>query len=108
MKAESSLRNGRVRFTQAAALNDPFEAHPCFAVLRESFEERQRALLKSLEGRVNACGIVAGSIMIPKKVRDGVAKFQRELATQWPMLSLTRKRNNLLVWSNLPTPIVAL
>jgi hypothetical protein len=92
------LRNGRVRFTQAAALNDPFEAHPCLTVLRESFEKRERALLKSLGGRFPVHSIGAGEIMIPLKVRDGVAKFQRELATQWPMLSLTRKRNNLLMW----------
>lgn len=94
------LRNGRVRFTQAAALNDPFEAHPCLTMLRESFEKRQRALLKSFEGRVDAHRIVAREIMIPQKVRDGVAEFQRKLATQWPMLSLTRNRNNLLMWSH--------
>lgn len=94
------VRNGRVRFTQAAALNDPFEAHPCFTVLRESFEKRERALLKSLEGRVDIHTAVAAEIMIPLKVRNGVAKFQREMATQWPMLSLTRKRNNLLMWSH--------
>ncbi len=47
------FRNGRVRFTQAAALNDPFEAHPCFMVLRESFEKRQQTLLKTFEGRVD-------------------------------------------------------
>jgi hypothetical protein len=94
------LRNGHVRFTQAAALNDPFEAHPCFTVLRESFEKRQRDLLKSFEGRVDVHRIVAREIMIFQKVRDGVDEFQRELATQWPMLSLTRKRNNLLMWSH--------
>ena len=94
------LRNGRVRFTQAAALNDPFEAHPCFTVLRGSVENRQRALLESLEGRVEVHRIVAREIMIPQKVRDRVAEFQRKLATQYPMLSLTRNRNNLLMWSH--------
>ena len=38
--------------------------------------------------------------MIPKTVRDGVAQFQRDLAEQYPMLSLTMKRNNLLMWSH--------
>lgn len=38
--------------------------------------------------------------MIPKTVRDGVAEFQRDLAEEYPMLSLTRKRNNLLMWSH--------
>jgi hypothetical protein len=94
------LRNGRVRFTQAAALNDPFEAHPCFTELRKWFEDRSRRLVKSVESRFNAHSIVTGSIMIPKTVRDGVAKFQRDLAEEYPMLSLTRKRNNLLMWSH--------
>jgi hypothetical protein len=94
------LRNGHVRFTQAAALNDPFETHPCLTLLKESFEERARKLVDSVQGRFDANSIVARRIMIPKKVRDGVAKFQRDLAEEYPMLSLTRKRNNLLMWSH--------
>jgi len=74
------LRHGRVRFTQAAALNDPFEAHPCLTALRESFEKRQRALLKSFEGQVDAHRIIAREIMIPQKVRDGVMSFN----PNWP------------------------
>ncbi len=92
--------NGRVRFTQAAALNDPFETHPCFTEFRKSFEDRARRLVKSVESKFDAHSIVAGSIMIPKTVRDGVAQFQRDLAEEYPMLSLTRKRNNLLMWSH--------
>jgi hypothetical protein len=65
------LTTGRLRFTQAAALNDPFETHPCLTLLRESFEERARKLVDSVQGRFNATSIVAGRIMIPKKVRDG-------------------------------------
>src|SRR5207244_2360375 len=86
------LRNGRVRFTQAAALNDPFETHPCFTELRKSFEDRARRLVKSVESKFDAHSIVAGNLIIPKKVRDGVAKFQRELSAEYPMLSLTRKK----------------
>ena len=76
------LRNGLVRFTQAAALNDPFETHPCLTEFRKSFEERARRLVKSLESRFDAHSIVAGSIMIPKTVRDGVAQFPRDLAEE--------------------------
>jgi hypothetical protein len=78
------LRNGRVRFTQAAALNDPFETHPCLILLRKSFEERARKLVDSVQGRFDANSIVAGRIMIPRKVRDGVAEFQRDLAEEYP------------------------
>src|SRR5258706_3354075 len=72
------LRNGRVRFTQAAALNDHFEARTCLTDLRKWFENRSRRLVKNVESRFSAHSIVTGSIMIPKKVRDGVAKFSQE------------------------------
>jgi hypothetical protein len=94
------LRNGRVRFTQAAAMNDPFEAHPCFIELRKSLEDRARRLVKSVESKFDAHSIVAGNLIIPKMVRDDVAKFQSDLAAEYPMLSLTGKRNNLLMWSH--------
>ena len=94
------LINGRVRFTQAAALNDPFETHPCLTLLRESFEESARKLVDSVKGRFDANSIVAGRIMIPKKVRDSVAEFQHGLAEDYPMFCVTRKGNNLLMWSH--------
>ena len=94
------LKNGRVRFTQAAALNDPFETHPCLTELRKSFEDRARRIVKSVQSRFDAHSIVVGSIMIPKTVRERVAQFQRDLAEEYPMLTLTRKRNNLLMWSH--------
>lgn len=94
------FQNCSVRFTQAAALNDPFEAHPCFSVLRESFQDRSRALLTSLGKRLDEAAIVTAEILIPMKVRDGIVNLQQDLATNWPMLSLTKKRNNLLMWSH--------
>jgi hypothetical protein len=65
------IKSGLVRFTQAAALNDPFEAHPCFTMLRESFETRERALLKRVEGQVAVHKLVTAEILIPMKVREG-------------------------------------
>jgi hypothetical protein len=71
-----------------------------FTEFRKSFEDRARRLVKSVEPKFDAHSIVVSSIMIPKTVRERVAQFQRDLAEEYPMLSLTRKRNNLLMWSH--------
>jgi hypothetical protein len=94
------IENGCIRFTQAAALNDPFEIYPCFSLFNESLKERSRSLLKREEGRFNARAVVMGEIMLPKMVREHTIKFQRDLGNSYPMLSLTKKRNNLLMWSH--------
>jgi len=94
------LENGLIRFTQAAALNDPFETYPCFTLFRSSLEERSRRLLKTVEGQFDAHSIDLGLLKIPSMVRDRVAELQRDLGAGYPMLSLTKKRNNLLMWSH--------
>src|ERR1051325_6261715 len=94
------IENGCIRFTQAAALNDPFEIYPCFSLFNESLKERSRKVLKREQGRFTASAVVTGELMIPKMVRDHTLKFQRKLGNSYPMLSLTKKRNNLLMWSH--------
>lgn len=94
------IENGCIRFTQAAALNDPFEVYPCFKVFKESLKERSRSVLKTVEDHFNARQVVIGSIMIPKLAQDKTKQLQCDLSTQYSMLSLTEKRNNLLMWSH--------
>ena len=94
------LESGCIRFTQAAALNDPFENYPCFRLFNKSLEERSRRVLKSAEGRFDAHSMVLGEIMIPKMVRDRTIELQRDLSSEYPLLSLSKKRNNLLLWSH--------
>lgn len=94
------VENGCIRFTQAAALNDPFENNPCFSVFSKSLRERSRRLLKNVEGRFRAHDAVTTGILIPKMVSDKTTEYQRNLRAKYPMLSLTKKRNNLLMWSH--------
>lgn len=94
------IESGCIRFTQAAALNDPFDIYPCFSLFNESLKERSRNLLKREGARFKARAFVAGELMIPKMVRQHTLEFQRELAHSYPMLSLTKERNNLLMWSH--------
>lgn len=94
------IENGRIRFTQAAALNDPFETYPCLSLFNESLKERSRAVLKSVEKQFYDRSLVLGKFMIPKMVRDKTIQLQRDLSNDYPMLSLTTKRNNLLMWSH--------
>jgi hypothetical protein len=39
------LRDNRIRFTQPAALNDPFESNPIGDELRQSLIDNQKAIL---------------------------------------------------------------
>lgn len=94
------IENGCIRFTQAAALNDPFEMHPCFTLFNESLEGLLRMRLRQEEGHFNAHSMVIGEIIIPKKVREHILEFQRIQGRSYPMLSVTKKRNNLLMWSH--------
>lgn len=94
------IENGRIRFTQAAALNDPFEMYPCFNLFNESLKEHFRNLLKREPERFNVREAVLGEFMLPKMVSAHTLKFQRDLGNRYPMLSLTKKRNNLLMWSH--------
>lgn len=95
-----SIESGRLRFTQAAALNDPFEANPCFELLKKSFEDRGSNIIDGLKGREPEYRLIAAQIRTPLMVQKRLTDFQHELAADWPMLSLTRNRNNLLMWSH--------
>lgn len=94
------IENGSIRFTQAGALNDPFETYPCFQVFKKSLEERSHRTLERNKTRFRPEDIAAGELVIPDKVREHVDKFRRELGDEYPMLSLSQKRNNLLMWSH--------
>lgn len=93
------LENGVIRFTQPAALNDPFETYPCFKLVEESIKRRARNYVNSLESRAEFGATVVASLLIPKKARESSTALQREISTELALLSLTTKRNNLLMWS---------
>ncbi len=93
------LENGLIRFTQPAALNDPFETFPNFQGIRQALEERYDPVVKPYSSR----GIVeatTASLAIKSKVKRKLDELQRELSNDYAFLSLTKKRNNLLMWSH--------
>lgn len=94
------IENGSIRFTQADALNDPFETYPCFHVFKKSLEERSHRTLERNKARFRAEAVVAGELAIPRMVNEKVTELRRQLCQDYPMLSLTTKRNNLLMWSH--------
>jgi hypothetical protein len=94
------LENGYIRFTQVAALNDPFETYPCFQVFKESLENRSRETLERHKARFDEHAVASGHKIIPRMVKQHLDEFRDQLVNEYLMLSLTRKRNNLLMWSH--------
>jgi len=92
------LEHEMLRFTQASALNDPFEANPCFGNLEDSLIERQLELIESQP----ATDVVktAARMLIPSRVRQSLREFQIQLGSEILVLSLTQDRNNLIMWSH--------
>lgn len=88
------LEHCRMRFTQADALNDPFEINPYFGTLIED---------ASLNFGTTVARF-AGTILSEEERRSfahrAVLKIKTNLYRDFLMLSLTRKRNNLLMWSH--------
>ena len=94
------IENGSIRFTQADALNDPFETYPCFQQFKKSLEDRSHRTLERNKTRFRPEDILAGELKIPRMVSEKVSELRRQLCAEYPMLSLTMKRNNLLMWSH--------
>lgn len=91
------LENGRIRFTQANSLNDPFEIRPCFDKRIAHLEKMSQDFLSRQSPDVRF-------EEIETEVRDTIdkeiQKLQEYLVKDFLVLSLTRKRNNLAMWSH--------
>lgn len=90
------LANSRIRFTQAAALNDPFESYPSGMTLEKS-------LIDYIISNLLTDG------MIPQKRTDiGTQQHARKFVENsiqssrydYGFLSLSENRNELLMWSH--------
>lgn len=89
------LENGYIRFSQADALNDPFEAHPSFALHRKLIKERY------YETKVfNPYDIIKRDLVFDKNLQDEFKKLHNIVKRDIFILSLTKKRNNLVMWSH--------
>lgn len=87
------IENASIRFSQAGALNDPFETTPCYSEYREY-------LLETLTK--NHGGLIPPEI-VPNLMPtiDGVlAGVSETMGNYFVILSLTKKNNNGLMWAH--------
>lgn len=90
------LRNNKIRFTQPAALNDPFEVMPNLREIRRFFEKLTKHLGQA------AAFVASGDhfVSIDQTVTDTFGRWNPDNASELAFLSVSKKRNNLLMWSH--------
>lgn len=91
------LEHSRIRFTQPAALNDPFETFPCFL-------EYGPWLLDNRHQRaIDKCGAQAAQDTLPERralVVQKLLELPEILSKHFVILSLSRICNSALMWSH--------
>jgi hypothetical protein len=94
------LQNGMLRFSQPAALNDPFEVRPNLELVRQDFA----SLRKSLAG--------AGSPpsdedlkLVDDSVLEEFGQWNEKNTSNLGILSLSSNRNNHLMWAQIQPTI---
>jgi len=86
-----ALEGGQLRFTQANALNDPFEVNPCILEFMEGAKEYARTVYKGPE--------------LTKEQIEGIARkhasaFLKRVHPDYLILSLSKINNGRLMWSH--------
>jgi len=89
------LNNNLVRFTQPAALNDPFELMPNLSEIRRFFAN----LTNSFTSK-NASHADYGLQSTDEIIKDTFGRWNADNASSLLFLSLSKERNNLLMWSH--------
>lgn len=90
------LESGLIRFTQAAALNDPFECTPRMHLVRQNLWDIARPHINTLSGMAK----VEVTLRTSLSIRDRLKKFNFESSNNFGILSLSETNNNLLMWSH--------
>lgn len=91
------LERAAIRFTQPAALNDPFESLPCLTEYREQVRD---TLLRK---RVRRFGKALSDITEPAfdhLLDKALDRFPELISHHFGILSLSRLRDNLLMWGH--------
>jgi hypothetical protein len=85
------LENGRIRFTQASALNDPFDVNPCLSDFIQGAIEYANEKFK-------------GEMPTEAELRDHALRiteaFKKRLDIDYLILSLAKRNNNMLMWAH--------
>src|SRR2546421_10408183 len=87
------LQNGVIRFTQPAALNDPYESRPNLCEFRRSIERA----LRDASGVIPTADDLHG---IQEAISETFGRLNEDNASGLVFLSLSKNRNNLLMWSH--------
>ncbi len=96
----SVLSDGLIRFTQATALNDPFESNPVGTPLFKSLVERQKQILASSGEQVSGMDLLEIRAHIIKNARTAVQNIIDDTRNNKGILSLSLNRSELLMWSH--------
>jgi len=84
------LEKGLIRFTQADALNDPFEIRPCMTEFRAGIIEEGRAVF----------GREPNEIELAKMRFLEEEQFRKALLDDYLIFCLSKRNNNTLMWSH--------
>jgi hypothetical protein len=93
------LKNGSIRFTQADALNDPFEIKPSFNSYRKLLKETYREMLKSAVD-ADKYSFIELESLLSNTTQTHINELRESLKKDFFVLSLTKERNNLAMWSH--------
>ena len=90
------LQNTLIRFTQPAALNDPFEGMSNLSEIRRFFEQ----LTKDLGQGTDPIDADDDYVSTEQAITDTFGRWNLDNVSELAFLSLSKKRNNLLMWSH--------
>jgi hypothetical protein len=96
----SVLVNSTLRFTQAVALNDPFESSPLGTHLNKSLVDGQREWVKQSGIEVTGMGKVEVEAYIIQRAREVVQSVTEPVRRNFGILSVSLERSELLMWSH--------
>jgi hypothetical protein len=96
----SVLRDARIRFTQAAALNDPFESDPIGTTLFKSLVESQREIYERESSVLSGMEKIEVAAAMLKNAREATTNFIEDIRQNFGILSVSKERSDLLMWSH--------
>ena len=93
------LQNGTIRFSQNNVLNDPFELSPSLDAYKKMIRKECEKIF-SINLEFQKLPRFAQNTQIFKTINPIYQQMENLLGSRLLILSLTKKRNNLLMWSH--------
>ncbi len=94
------LKDCLIRFTQPAALNDPFESNPIDGKLFDSLVEEQIKYRAGIPIKLSRIEEMEVTFAIRRNARNAVKDLMDESRLKKGILSVSLVRNDLLMWSH--------